>query len=49
VIYVVAIWMAEGRIEQGVHAPEAVIEPEPFDKELERREIFTKVSVSHIL
>ena len=46
---VAAIWMAEGRIEPGVHAPEVALEPEPFFKELEQREIFTKVAVSHML
>ena len=44
-----AIWMAEGRIEPGVHAPEAVLESGPFFKELEWREIFTKFAVSHML
>jgi saccharopine dehydrogenase (NAD+, L-lysine-forming) len=44
-----AIWMAEGRIPPGVHPPEAVIEPEPFFKELETREIYTQVSVSEFL
>ncbi|MDH4137871.1 MAG: hypothetical protein OEW09_14310 [Anaerolineae bacterium] len=41
-----AIWLAEGRIPPGVHPPEAVIEPEPFFKELEEREIYTQVSVT---
>jgi len=44
-----AIWLAEGRIPPGVHPPEAVIEPEPFFKELEEREIYTQVSVTEPL
>jgi len=44
-----AIWLAEGRIPPGVHPPEAVIEPEPFFKELEEREIHTQVSVTEFL
>jgi saccharopine dehydrogenase (NAD+, L-lysine-forming) len=46
---IAAIWLGEGRIDPGVHAPEAVLDPEPFFKELEGREIFTKVSVSHMV
>ena len=41
-----AIWLAEGRIPPGVHAPEAVMEPEAFFKELEQNEIPTQVSVT---
>ena len=44
-----AIWLAEGRIPPGVYPPEAVIEPEPFFKELEEREIYTQVSVTEFL
>ena len=44
-----AIWLAEGRIPPGVHPPEAVIEPVPFFKELEEREIYTQVSVTEFL
>ncbi len=44
-----AIWLAEGRIPPGVHPPEAVIEPEPFFKELESREIYTQVAVQRFL
>ncbi len=44
-----ALWLAEGRIPPGVHPPEAVIEPEPFFKELEGREIYTQVSVTAFL
>lgn len=46
---VAAIWLAEGRIEAGVYPPEAALEPEPFFKELEQREIFTRVSVTSML
>ncbi len=46
---ITAIWLGEGHVESGVHAPEAVLEPEPFFKELEKREIFTKVTVSHMV
>ncbi len=44
-----AIWLAEGRIPPGVHPPERVIEPEPFFKELESRDIYTQVSVTQFL
>jgi ABC-type sugar transport system ATPase subunit len=44
-----AIWLAEGRIPPGVHPPEAVIEPEPFFKELEERRIYTQVSVTRFV
>ncbi len=44
-----AIWLAEGRIPPGVYSPEAVIEPIPFFKELEEREIYTQVSVTEFL
>lgn len=46
---IAAIWLAEGRVEPGVYAPEAALDPEPFFKELEQREIFTQVSVSHMV
>lgn len=46
---IAAVWLAEGRVEPGVHAPEAALDPEPFFKELEQREIFTKVSVSQMI
>lgn len=41
-----AIWLAEGRIPAGVHPPERVIEPVPFLKELENRDIYTNVSIT---
>jgi saccharopine dehydrogenase (NAD+, L-lysine-forming) len=44
---VAAIWLAEGRIPPGVYPPEAALDPEPFFKELEGREIFTQVTVTH--
>lgn len=46
---IAAIWLAEGRVGPGVHAPEAALDPEPFFKELEQREIFTQVSVSRMV
>lgn len=44
-----AVWMAEGRIEPGVHPPELAIDPVPFFKELESRDIYTQVSVTEML
>jgi len=44
-----AIWLAEKRIPAGVHPPEAVIDPVPFFKELEQRDIYTRVSVTEFL
>ena len=44
-----AIWMAEGRVPPGVYPPEAVLDPVPFFKELEQREIYTRVSVTEFL
>jgi saccharopine dehydrogenase-like NADP-dependent oxidoreductase len=44
-----AVWLAEGRIPPGVHPPEAVVDPEPFLKELEDREIYTTVTVTQAL
>jgi len=44
-----AVWLAEGRIPPGVHPPEAVLDPVPFFKELEQREIYTQVSVTKFL
>ena len=46
---IAAIWLAEGRVDPGVHAPEASLDPEPFFKELEQREIYTQVSVSQMV
>jgi len=44
-----AIWLAEGRVSPGVHPPEAALDPEPFFKELEEREIYTQVSVTEFV
>ncbi len=44
-----AIWLAEGRIEPGVYPPEQVLDPVPFFKELESREILTQVSVTKLV
>jgi len=44
---IAGIWLAEGRVTPGVHPPEIAIDPEPFFKELEKREIFTQVTVTH--
>jgi lysine 6-dehydrogenase len=44
-----AIWLAEGRIPPGIHPPEAVLDPVPFFKELEQREIYTQVSITEFL
>jgi saccharopine dehydrogenase-like NADP-dependent oxidoreductase len=46
---IAAVWLAEGRVDPGVHAPEAALNPEPFFKELEQREIYTQVSVSQMV
>lgn len=43
---IAAVWLAEGRVEPGVYPPEACLDPEPFFKELEEREIFTQVTVT---
>jgi lysine 6-dehydrogenase len=44
-----AVWLAEGRISPGVYPPEAALDPEPFLKELEDREIYTLVTVTQAL
>jgi saccharopine dehydrogenase-like NADP-dependent oxidoreductase len=44
-----AIWLAEGRIPPGVHPPEVALDPAPFFKELEQREIYTQISVTEFL
>ncbi len=46
---VVAQWLAEGRIEPGVHPPEVALEPDPFFEELEKRDIVTQVTVTERL
>ena len=44
-----AIWLAEGRIPPGVYPPEAALDPVPFFKELESREIYTRISTTEFL
>ena len=44
-----AIWLAEGRIPPGVYPPELALDPVPFFKELEGREIYTQVGVTEFL
>lgn len=43
---IAAIWLADSLIEPGVHPPEAALDPIPFFKELEQREIYTQVTVT---
>jgi saccharopine dehydrogenase-like NADP-dependent oxidoreductase len=43
---IAAIWLAEGRIDPGVYAPEACLDPESFFKELEAYDIITRVTVT---
>lgn len=44
-----AVWMAQGRVGPGVHPPELALDPVPFFKELENRDIFTRVSVTEFV
>ena len=44
-----AIWLAAGKVHPGVHPPELALDPAPFFKELENRDIYTQVSVSEFL
>jgi saccharopine dehydrogenase-like NADP-dependent oxidoreductase len=46
---IAAIWLAQGRIPPGVHAPESAIDPEPFFEELKQRQIYTQASVTEML
>lgn len=46
---IAAVWLAEGRIAPGVYPPELSLDPLPFFKELEEREILTQVSKTHLL
>jgi saccharopine dehydrogenase-like NADP-dependent oxidoreductase len=46
---IVAIWLAEGRIEPGVHPPELALEPEDFFAELKQLGIETQVTVTHTI
>ncbi len=43
---IAAIWLAEGRVDPGVHPPETALDPVPFFKELEQRGIITQVTVT---
>lgn len=40
-----AVWQAAGRVPAGVYPPEQAFDPQAFLKELEEREIFTRVTV----
>ena len=44
---IVAVWLADGRVAPGVYPPEMAIDPGKFFKELEQRDIFTRVTVTH--
>jgi saccharopine dehydrogenase-like NADP-dependent oxidoreductase len=46
---IAAQWLADGRIEPGVHPPELALIPEPFFKELEKRGIPTQVTVTEFI
>jgi len=46
---ITAIWLAEGRVPPGVYPPEVAIDPLPFFKELEQRQIYTQVTVKSML
>jgi len=46
---IAAIWLAEGRIEPGVHPPERAIDPEAFFAELKKLGVETQVTVTHEL
>jgi len=43
---IAAVWLAEGRVEPGVYPPEIALDPVPFFKELEEREIYTQVTTT---
>jgi len=46
---ITAIWQAENKIPAGVHPPELVIDPLPFFKELEQRQIYTQVTSTSMI
>jgi saccharopine dehydrogenase-like NADP-dependent oxidoreductase len=46
---ITAVWLAEGRVEPGVYPPETALDPLPFFKELEEREIYTQVTTTQRL
>jgi saccharopine dehydrogenase (NAD+, L-lysine-forming) len=41
---IAAVWLSEGRVEPGVYPPEKALDPIPFFKELEERQIITQVT-----
>lgn len=41
-----AVWQATGRVPAGVHPPELAFDPGPFLKELEERDILTRVTIT---
>ncbi len=44
-----AIWLADKRIQPGVYPPEVALDPVTFIKELEPWDVFTRVSVTHLV
>lgn len=44
-----AIWLGLGKVEAGVYPPEVALDPVPFIKELEAWDIFTRVSITHMI
>ena len=46
---IAAIWLAEGMIDPGVYPPELAIDPEPFFRELEEIDIYTRVSATYLI
>lgn len=46
---ITAVWLAQGKIVPGVHAPETVLDPQAFLEELEAQQILTTVTTSHPL
>jgi saccharopine dehydrogenase-like NADP-dependent oxidoreductase len=46
---IAAQWLAQRRIEPGVHPPEVALEPEPFFAELEKRGIQTQVTITEFI
>jgi len=41
--------LAEGKVDAGVYPPELAIDPEPFFRELEEIDVYTRVSVTHMV
>jgi saccharopine dehydrogenase-like NADP-dependent oxidoreductase len=46
---IAAVWLAEGRVEPGVYPPEEALDPIPFFKELEERQIITQVTKTQLI